>query len=164
MMTKPGITELDRCVDSRYTLVSVVAKRARMIGMERNNPDAIYDPHSEKPVSQAVEEIANGVVGYVRSEAIKKAKEYEEEKIEALTMLHEAIAEEHSEHTEHSEHSSEAEEASDGAAPGMFDDPTAEDGEEEYSGILDAVLADAQAAVEKENGDEPEAGSVTDGE
>ena len=28
MMTKPGITELDRCVDSRYTLVSVVAKRA----------------------------------------------------------------------------------------------------------------------------------------
>ena len=89
MMTKPGITELDRCVDSRYTLVSVVAKRARMIGMDRNDPDSIYDPHAEKPVTQAVNEIANGIVGYVRSEAIKKAQEYEEEKLEALSQLHE---------------------------------------------------------------------------
>lgn len=88
MMTKPGITELDRCVDSRYTLVSMVAKRARMIGTERNkifSEEREYDAKIEKPVSQAVEEIANGVVGYVRSEAIEKAREYEEEKFEAIS-------------------------------------------------------------------------------
>ena len=161
MMTKPGITELDRCVDSRYTLVSVVAKRARMIGMERNDPDSIYNPHAEKPVTQAVNEIANGIVGYVRSEAIKKAQEYEEEKLEAISMLHETLAEELSEHGGHDEHSEqsenteqsgEAEEASEGAAPGMYDDPTKTDGDD-YFGILDAALADAQAAVDKENAD-----------
>ena len=32
MMTKPGITTLSKCVDSRYTLVTMVSKRARMIG------------------------------------------------------------------------------------------------------------------------------------
>ncbi len=35
MMIKPGITELSKCVDSRYTLVTMAAKRARMIGTER---------------------------------------------------------------------------------------------------------------------------------
>lgn len=92
MMIKPGITELDRCVDSRYTLVSMVAKRARMIGTERNkeaeaNADASYDTSLEKPVTQAVEEISNGVVGYVRSAAVDRAKAYEEEKIHAITKM-----------------------------------------------------------------------------
>ena len=32
MMIKPGISELSKCVDSRYTLVTMAAKRARMIG------------------------------------------------------------------------------------------------------------------------------------
>ena len=32
MMIKPGISELSRCVDSRYTLVTMAAKRARMLG------------------------------------------------------------------------------------------------------------------------------------
>lgn len=92
MMVKPGITELDRCVDSRYTLVSVVAKRARMIGAERNESDAPYDETLEKPVTQAVNELSQGVVGYVRSEAIQKAREYEEEKMEALSLFNEAKA------------------------------------------------------------------------
>lgn len=92
MMVKPGITELDRCVDSRYTLVSVVAKRARMIGAERHNSDAPYDNALEKPVTQAVNELAQGVVGYVRSEAIQKARAYEEEKMEALSLFNEAKA------------------------------------------------------------------------
>lgn len=128
MMTKPGITELDRCVDSRYTLVSVVAKRARMIGMERNNPDAIYNPYAEKPVTQAVNEIANGVVGYVRSEAIKKAQEYEEEKLEALSQLHEMKMEELAEEeAEYMAKENGAAEASEGAAPGMYDDPNDND-------------------------------------
>lgn len=89
MMVKPGITELDRCVDSRYTLVSVVAKRARMIGEERNNSDGPYDKTLDKPVTQAVNELSQGVVGYVRSEAIQKARAYEEEKLEALSLFNE---------------------------------------------------------------------------
>lgn len=148
MMTKPGITELDRCVDSRYTLVSVVAKRARLIGMERNDPDAIFNPKADKPVTQAVNEIANGVVGYVRSEAIKKAREYEEEKFEALSQLHEnkeAHAESESETAAQPEEVYGAVVAD--SAPGMFDDPTREDN---FS-PLDAALAEAQAAAEAED-------------
>ena len=72
MMIKPGISELSKCVDSRYTLVTMAAKRARMIGEERmHDMDAYGD---EKPVSVAAEEIVEGKVGYVRSEAIKRAK------------------------------------------------------------------------------------------
>ena len=90
MMTKPGITELDRCVDSRYTLVSMVAKRARMIGAERHNnikeerERCTFYNDSDKPVTQAVNEIYNGVVSYVRSEAIERANRYDKEKFEAL--------------------------------------------------------------------------------
>lgn len=129
MMTKPGITELDRCVDSRYTLVSVVAKRARMIGTERNDPDSIFNPKADKPVTQAVNEIANGIVGYVRSEAIKKAREYEEEKLEALSQL----SENKDNVADNDENKADIQpEEMYGAvvadsAPGMFDDPTAGD-------------------------------------
>ncbi len=98
MMTKPGITELDKHVDSRYTLVSMVSKRARMIGSDRNALEANgaeIDTSLDKPVTQAVNEITTGVVGYVRSEAIKKAREYEQEKIEAISQLEgEQVAEE----------------------------------------------------------------------
>lgn len=90
MMTKPSITELDRCVDSRYTLVAMAAKRARMIGLERGKEElesGSYEPGKEKPVSQAVDEISSGVIGYVRSEAIERAREYEEEKINAISRL-----------------------------------------------------------------------------
>lgn len=66
MMIKPGISDLSKCVDSRYTLVTMAAKRARMIGEERmHDMDAYGD---EKPVSVAAEEIVEGKVGYVRSE------------------------------------------------------------------------------------------------
>lgn len=150
MMTKPGITELDRCVDSRYTLVSVVAKRARLIGMERNDPDSIYNPKAEKPVTQAVNEIANGVVGYVRSEAIKKAREYEEEKFEALSQLHENKELHTDEQAETAQAEPQLEEVYGAvvadSAPGMYDDPTADDG---YSPI-DASLADAKASESEE--------------
>ena len=89
MMTEPGITELDKYVDSRYTLVSMVSKRARMIGKQRNNEEknGIENKYDEKPVTQAVTEITEGTVGYVRSEAIQKAKQYEQEKIEAISNL-----------------------------------------------------------------------------
>lgn len=98
MMIKPGITELDRCVDSRYTLVSMVAKRARMIGTERNkaeeNSENVYDTTLDKPVTQAVCEISNGVVGYVRSAAVDRAKAYEEEKYQAITQMQSETVEE----------------------------------------------------------------------
>lgn len=90
MMTKPGVTELDKYVDSRYTLVSMVSKRARMIGTDRNIAEANgaeVDTTLDKPVTQAVNEITAGVIGYVRSEAIERAREYEQEKIEAISEL-----------------------------------------------------------------------------
>ncbi len=138
MMIKPGITELDRCVDSRYTLVSMVAKRARMIGLERKAAEdeaadgGGYDPTLEKPVTQAVNEIADGVVGYVRSEAIEKAKEYEEEKFEAIMQLERGQAD-----------AAEQEQASE-------ETEQAEEEPKEEMSLLDAALAAAAAANAEE--------------
>lgn len=92
MMIKPGITSLDKCVDSRYTLVSMAAKRARMIGKEKN-ADEMYDD-GEKPVTVAVNEIMDGKVGYVRSGRIKTAQEWEDEKFAAIQNMSEEAAEE----------------------------------------------------------------------
>lgn len=101
MMTKPGITELDKYVDSRYTLVSMVAKRARMISAKRNEEEQngtfiANDENMEKAVTTAVNEITDGVVGYVRSEAIDKARQYEQDKINAISMLESEQAAENS--------------------------------------------------------------------
>ena len=91
MMIKPGITELDKYVDSRYTLVSMVAKRARMIGTARRLngtvETAVANAALDKPVTQAVNEITDGVVGYIRSEAVERAREYEQERMEAISQL-----------------------------------------------------------------------------
>ena len=86
MMIKPGITELSRYVDSRYTLVSMAAKRARMVSVEQNSAE-VYNPRADKPGTVAVNEIASGKVGYVRSEAIKRAEEWERETAEAVSNL-----------------------------------------------------------------------------
>ena len=92
MMIKPGITELSRCVDSRYTLVSMAAKRARMIGGKTDEEE--NETVMKKPVSMAADEIAQGKIGYVRSEAIKAAEEYEAEKVAAILSYSDAITEE----------------------------------------------------------------------
>lgn len=68
MMIKPGISELSRCVDSRYTLVTMAAKRARMIG---ENSEEAKTNESLKPVSKAVQEIAEGRVSYVRHKPVE---------------------------------------------------------------------------------------------
>lgn len=91
MMINPGITELSRCVDSRYTLVSMAAKRARMIGERTEEVDGKFV--TTKPVSIAADEISQGKIGYVRSEAIKAAAEYEAEKVAAILSYSDAIAE-----------------------------------------------------------------------
>ncbi|MCC8160991.1 MAG: DNA-directed RNA polymerase subunit omega [Oscillospiraceae bacterium] len=85
MMIKPGITELSKCVDSRYTLVSMAAKRARMIGNERMEDSEAYG--NEKSVTVAADEIASGKVGYIRSEAVEKARAWESEKAAAILSL-----------------------------------------------------------------------------
>ena len=78
MMIKPGINALSSCADSRYTLVTMAAKRARMIG---EDGEGLVPCDVKKPVSMAVAEIAAGKVGYVRhsqkteEEAKKKSLE-----------------------------------------------------------------------------------------
>lgn len=69
MMIKPGISELSKCADSRYTLVTMAAKRARMIG---ENGVGMVKCECLKPVSMAVNEIAAGKVGYVRNSYIEE--------------------------------------------------------------------------------------------
>ncbi len=60
MMIKPGVGELmqKENVDSRYTLVCAVAKRARELQSEETEP--MVETKSDKPVTIAVEEIADG--------------------------------------------------------------------------------------------------------
>ncbi len=65
MMIKPGINALSSCADSRYTLVTMAAKRARMIG---EKGEGLVPSEVKKPVSIAVAEIAAGKVGYIRHE------------------------------------------------------------------------------------------------
>ena len=85
MMIKPGISELSKCVDSRYTLVTMAAKRARLMGEERMEDNEAFG--DEKPVSVAADEIVTGKVGYVRSEAIERAKAWEDEKAAAILSM-----------------------------------------------------------------------------
>ena len=63
MMIKPGINALSSCADSRYTLVIMAAKRARIIAEYGN---CLVPCDVDKPVSMAVAEIAAGKVGYIR--------------------------------------------------------------------------------------------------
>ncbi len=70
MMIKPGISELSKRVDSRYTLVAMASKRARMLGGKGTE-----DPNQvAKPVSEAVREIAEGKVSYIRNTPIEELK------------------------------------------------------------------------------------------
>ena len=76
MMIKPGINALSSCADSRYTLVTMAAKRARMIG---EDGEGLVPCDVKKPVSIAVAEIAAGKVGYIRH-----SKKIEEENKKSL--------------------------------------------------------------------------------
>lgn len=89
MMIKPGISELSRCVDSRYTLVTMAAKRARMLG--ENNEEVVKDTDSLKPVSKAVREIAEGKVSYTRHSASENTDmDWQTELIEVEDTVSEA--------------------------------------------------------------------------
>jgi DNA-directed RNA polymerase subunit omega len=80
MMIKPGISTLSKCVDSRYTLVAMASKRARMIG---ESGKGLVPCDSEKAVSIAIHEIAEGKVSYIRNEAaIRREDDWDERKAE----------------------------------------------------------------------------------
>jgi len=66
MMVKPPLKKLENQVDSKYTLVTLAAKRAR-------EPCLAESTHAtDKPVSLAFYEIAEGEVTYKRTkEGIK---------------------------------------------------------------------------------------------
>lgn len=54
-MLYPSIDSLLNIIDSKYTLVTLSAKRARDIQQKENQQ--IEEPHSHKPVGMALEEI-----------------------------------------------------------------------------------------------------------
>ncbi len=68
MIIKPGISTLEKCVNDgcRYVLVTMAAKRARMIG---GSGEGLAEADSDKAVSIAVAEIAQGKVGYTKAKS-----------------------------------------------------------------------------------------------
>lgn len=67
-MLYPSINDLLKSVDSRYTLVLLVSKRARQIV---DGSDPLVEPVSNKPVSVAVQEVAENKVKYTRPQVAK---------------------------------------------------------------------------------------------
>ncbi len=72
MIIKPGISSLEKCVADgcRYVLVTVAAKRARMLGEGSKKDSNILNKclvqcDSENPVTQAISEISAGKVSYI---------------------------------------------------------------------------------------------------
>ena len=57
MMLYPAMSTLNKYVETRYLLVNVVARRARQIA---EKPDVEGTPLSEKPVTSAINEVAEG--------------------------------------------------------------------------------------------------------
>lgn len=62
-MINPSIDQLVTLVDSKYTLVTLAAKRAREI-LDEDRVASIGD--ARKPVSIALQEIAKGKISYER--------------------------------------------------------------------------------------------------
>lgn len=57
MMLYPSVAELVNKVGSRYQLVNLVAKRARVLNDQIENDEIILD---KKPVSAAIDEVYSG--------------------------------------------------------------------------------------------------------
>ena len=57
MMLYPAMSLLNKYVENRYLLVNVVAHRARQIAAEA---EAFQEELPEKPVTLAIEEVADG--------------------------------------------------------------------------------------------------------
>lgn len=70
-MLYPSIDSLLEKIDSKYSLVSVAAKRARK--MQINNDQKIAKPVSYKSVGKALEEINAGILTYTTDSLEKEA-------------------------------------------------------------------------------------------
>lgn len=64
MMNQPSLDILRDRVDSRYTLVVTVAKRARQL-LDDKKP--LIESESHKPVTIALQELAEGKISYERT-------------------------------------------------------------------------------------------------
>ena len=64
MLLYPPMNKLLNNISSRYLLVNVVAQRARQISKEADakEADESHTSLTEKPVSMAVQEVADGVL------------------------------------------------------------------------------------------------------
>ena len=68
-MLYPPVTDLLKNVDSRYLLVYVVAERARTIAAEA---EAFNEELPEKPVTMAIQEVAEGKLTATIKDEYKK--------------------------------------------------------------------------------------------
>lgn len=67
-MLYPPVADLLKNVDSRYLLVNVVAQRARKIATEA---EALQEDLPEKPVTLAIQEVADGKLSATLKEEYK---------------------------------------------------------------------------------------------
>lgn len=67
-MLYPPVADLLKNVDSRYLLVNVVAHRARQIAVEA---EAFQEELPEKPVTLAIQEVADGKLSATLKEEYK---------------------------------------------------------------------------------------------
>lgn len=73
-MINPSIVDLLKKVEDRYTLITIVSKRARQL-IDGQKP--LVDIDSTKPVTIAINEVSENLISY---EIPKEPKEKEEEK------------------------------------------------------------------------------------
>ncbi len=59
MMLYPPVPQMLDYVNNRYLLVNVIARRARQVAIEA---EEFKKPLDKKPVSQAIDEIADGLI------------------------------------------------------------------------------------------------------
>lgn len=65
-MINPGLGELLKRVDSRYTLVVIVAKRARKLN---DGAEKLVGSDSEKVVVTAIDEVNEGKITFIRTKS-----------------------------------------------------------------------------------------------
>ncbi len=70
-MLYPAVSELEKATKSRYALVLMIAKRARKLAEEAEAGDIEL---TEKPVTMAINDIANGKV-YIKNPEVVNAAE-----------------------------------------------------------------------------------------
>ena len=75
-MNIPSFQELEEIADSRYSLVMLVAKRARELV---NDEPALIDTNCERPVSIAIEEALEGAITFGTKEQEIRQREKKEE-------------------------------------------------------------------------------------